>query len=46
MSYTFTALSEEGNTYLAEFNEAHYRDYIESWRPAIDDYLKEREGKM
>ena len=46
VSYTFTALSDGGNEYLAEFNEAHYRDYIESWRPAIDDYLTEREGKM
>ncbi len=42
VSYTFTGLSEEGNTYLAEFDEAHYRDYIESWRPAIDEFLEER----
>lgn len=42
VSYTFTALSEEGNTYLAEFDEDRYRNYIESWRPAIDEYLGEK----
>ena len=43
VSYTFTALSEEGNTYLAEFNEAYYRDYIESWIPAIHQFREEIE---
>ena len=35
-TYTFTALSEKGNDYLAVFTEPYYRDYIESWRTAIE----------
>ncbi len=38
VAYTFTALSEEGNKYLADFTEPYYRDYIESWRAAIERY--------
>ena len=37
-TYTFTALSEAGNKYLAVFTETHYQDYIESWRTAIERY--------
>ncbi len=43
VTYTFTALSDEGNTYLAAFNEAYYRDYIESWVPAIHQFREEIE---
>lgn len=32
----------EGAVYLAEFTEGGYRDYIESWRTAINRFLEER----
>lgn len=34
--YTLTALSEKGNAWLREMDEARYRDFIESWKDAID----------
>jgi hypothetical protein len=40
VTYTFTALSEEGNRYLAEFTEPHYREYINSWETDINRYLR------
>ena len=36
--YTLTALSEEGNRHLAEF-DAGYEAYIDSWRVAIEKAL-------
>ena len=40
VAYTFTALSEEGNKYLADFTESYFRDYIESWQTAIERYQR------
>jgi len=39
VAYTFTAVSEAGNAYLANFTEEHYRGYIESWRVLILAHL-------
>ena len=33
--YTLTGLTEKGNAYIRGFDEAHYRDFIESWSRAI-----------
>jgi len=39
VTYTFTALSEEGNRYVSDFTEARYREYIDSWKEAIHKFL-------
>jgi hypothetical protein len=39
VSYTFTAVSDAGNQYLAAFSEEHYRGYIESWRDLVLAHL-------
>ncbi len=44
VAYTFTALSEAGNAYLAKFTEAYYREWLGNWEKAIHFYLKH--GKM
>jgi len=36
VTYTLTALSEAGNTYLRKFDETHYRAFIESWPVEIE----------
>lgn len=33
--HTFTGLGEAGNAYIRAMDEAHYRDYIDSWGEAI-----------
>ncbi len=40
VTYTFTALSEEGNRYVSDFTEVRYREYIDSWKEAIHRFLK------
>jgi hypothetical protein len=37
--YRFTALSEAGNALVRHMDETRYRDYIESWRSAIEGTL-------
>lgn len=39
VTYTFTALSEEGNVYIAAFTEDHYAAYMAEWERAINHYL-------
>jgi hypothetical protein len=39
VTYTFTALTEAGNVYLAHFTAEHYADYIASWETDINAYL-------
>ncbi len=39
ITYTLTALTEQGNSYLATFTQEHYEAYIESWQTAITHYL-------
>jgi len=39
VTYTLTALSEEGNRYVSDFTEACYREYIDSWQQAIHRFL-------
>jgi hypothetical protein len=39
ITYTLTALTESGNSYLAAFTQEHYRTYIDSWQTAIAHYL-------
>jgi hypothetical protein len=39
VTYTFTAVSEAGNTYLATFTDEFFRSYIESWRDLILAHL-------
>ena len=40
ISYTFTALTEQGNDYVARFTEEHYREWMSSWETAINYYLQ------
>jgi len=42
VTYTFTALSEEGNRYVSDFTEDRYREYIDSWKEAIHRFLKRK----
>jgi hypothetical protein len=42
--YTFTALTEQGNTYVDTFTDVYYREWIASWEKAINHYL--RHGSM
>ena len=42
VTYTFTALSEEGNRYISDFTDDRYREYIESWQQAIHRFLKRK----
>jgi hypothetical protein len=39
VTYTFTAVSEAGNAYLAGFTDEHFRSYIDSWRELILAHL-------
>jgi hypothetical protein len=40
ISYTFTALTERGNDYVAKFTEEHYQEWMSSWEKAINYYLR------
>lgn len=40
VSYAFTALTEAGNAYLADFTDEYYRAYIESWRDLIESSMR------
>jgi hypothetical protein len=40
VSYAFTALTEAGNAYLADFTDEYYRAYIESWRDLIESIMR------
>ena len=35
MIYAMTGLSEAGNQFIRNMDEAHYREYIEGWEAAI-----------
>ncbi len=39
ITYTLTALADQGNTYIAEFTQEDYQAWIASWQTAIADYL-------
>ncbi len=39
VTYTFTALSEDGNEFTARFTEAHYQAMMADWERAINHYL-------
>ena len=39
MAYSFTALSPEGRSYLAEMTEEAFAAMIEEWRTHIDHWL-------
>ncbi len=40
VTYTFTALGEAGNAYIAAFTEEHYAAYMAGWERAINHYLR------
>ena len=40
VTYTFTALSEAGNTFLASFTDAHYQQEMAAWEQAINYALQ------
>lgn len=40
ITYTYTALSETGNEFIAAFTEDHYRLFISDWQTALNHYLK------
>jgi hypothetical protein len=40
ISYTFTALTVQGNDYVARFTEEHYQEWMSSWETAINYYLQ------
>jgi hypothetical protein len=40
VSYAYTALTEAGNAYLADFTDEYYRGYIESWRDLIESSMR------
>lgn len=39
ITYTLTALTPDGNAYLAKFTQEYYQDWISSWQKAISHYL-------
>jgi hypothetical protein len=39
ITYTLTALTQQGNTYLATFTQEYYQNWISSWQKAISHYL-------
>lgn len=39
ITYTLTALSSQGNTYISAFTQEHYQTWILSWQTAISHYL-------
>ncbi|HEY7349859.1 MAG TPA: SRPBCC family protein [Ktedonobacterales bacterium] len=39
VSYTFTALNEPGNEFIANFTETHYEEMMAAWERAINYYL-------
>ncbi|GHO56437.1 hypothetical protein [Ktedonobacter robiniae] len=39
ITYTLTALTPQGNTYLAAFTQEYYQTWIASWQTAISHYL-------
>lgn len=40
VTYTLTALTEQGNDYIAGFTAEHYQAWISSWETAINYYLR------
>jgi hypothetical protein len=44
VTYTFTALTEQGNSYVDTFTDVYFREWIASWEMAINYYL--RHGSM
>jgi hypothetical protein len=40
VTYTFTALSEHGNAYIAALTEARYGEWMAQWEAAINHYLR------
>jgi hypothetical protein len=40
ITYTFTALGDAGNAYLAAFTTDHYAAYMADWERAINHYLQ------
>jgi hypothetical protein len=40
VTYTFTALSEQGNSFISTQTEESHRHRIESWKTAINHYLR------
>lgn len=40
VTYTFTALSEAGNAWLARFTADHYAAYLSEWEAAINHHLR------
>jgi hypothetical protein len=40
ITYSHTALSEQGNRYIENFTESYYQDYINGWEKAINYYLR------
>jgi hypothetical protein len=40
ISYTFTALSEEGNTFIDNFTEENFVQDMKFWEAAMNHYLK------
>lgn len=39
VTYVFTGLTEQGNTYVAQFTEDYYDQWIQQWQAAINAYL-------
>jgi hypothetical protein len=39
VTYTYTALTESGNGFIAAFTEENYRQMIDAWRDLIHAYL-------
>lgn len=39
ITYTLTALTPQGNTYITTFTQEHYQNWISSWQKAISHYL-------
>lgn len=40
VTYSYTALSEEGNAFIERFTAEHYGEMMASWEKAINDYLR------
>lgn len=39
VTYVFTALTEQGNAYVAQFTEQHYQHWLQGWEAGINEYL-------
>ncbi len=46
ITYTLTALTPQGNTYLDGFTQEYYHAYISSWETAITYYLLQGHGML